>query len=55
MENLAKQRVIIPKGSHHPIEHVQVRARISITIIFDELWCLELERHNDLREVGQTV
>ena len=25
------------------------------TIILDELWCLELGKHNDLREVGQTI
>ena len=54
-ENLAKQRVIIPIRSHLPTKHVQVRARISSTIILDELWCLEFGRHNDLREVGQTV
>ena len=54
-ENLAKQRVIIPIESHLPMKHAQVCVRVSHTIIFDELWCLELGRHNDLREVGQTV
>ena len=47
--------MIIPIRSHLPTEHVQVRARISSTIILGELWCLELGRHNDLREVGQTI
>lgn len=54
-KNLAKQRVIIPIGGHLPTEHVQVRARVSSTIILDKLWCLELGRHNDLREVHQNV
>ena len=54
-ENLAKQRVIIPIGSHLPTEHAQVHTRVSCTIILDELWCLELGRHNDLREVGQSL
>ena len=54
-KNLAKQRVIIPIRSHLPIEHAQVHTRVSHTIILDKLWCLELGRHNDLREVSQTV
>ena len=54
-ENLAKQRVIIPIRSHLPTKHAQVHTRISSTIILDELWCLEFGRHNNLREVGQTV
>ena len=52
-ENLAKQRVIIPIRSHLPIEQAQVSAEVSCTIILDELWCLELGGHNNLREVGQ--
>ena len=36
-ENLAKQRVIIPIRSHLPIKHAQVCARVSSTIILDEL------------------
>ena len=28
---------------------------LSSVIILDELGCLELMRHNDLREIGQTV
>ena len=54
-ENLAKQRVIIPIRSHLPIEHAQVCERVSCTIILDKLWCLELGRHNFLKEVGQTI
>ena len=54
-ENLAKQRVIIPIGSHLPTKYAQVHARVFSAIILDELWCLKLGRHNDLREVGQTV
>ena len=54
-ENLAKQRVIIPIGSHLPTKHVQVCTRVFCAIILDELWCFELERHNDLKEVGQTI
>ena len=54
-ENLAKQRVIIPIGSHLSIEHAHVRARVSGTIVLDKLWCLELGRHNNLKEVGQIV
>ena len=54
-ENLAKQRVIIPIGSHLPTEHAQVHTRVSCTIILDELWCLELRRHNDLRKLSQTI
>ena len=54
-ENLAKQKVIIPIRSHLPTEHAQVRTRVSSTIILDELWCLELGKHNGLREVAQTV
>ena len=54
-ENLAKQRVIIPVGSHFPTEHAQLCAGVSCTIILDERWCLELGGHNDLKEVGQTV
>jgi len=51
-ENLAKQRVIIPIGSHLPTEHAQVRARVFCTIILYKLWCFKLGRHNDLKEVG---
>ena len=51
-ENLAKQRVIIPIGSHLPTKYAQVHARVFSAIILDELWCLELGRHNDLWEVG---
>ena len=29
--------------------------RISSAIILDELECLELARHNDLREIGQAI
>ena len=54
-KNLAKQRMVIPIRSHHPTEHAQVRTRISCTIILNKLWCLELGRHNNLREVGQTI
>ena len=54
-ENLAKQRVIIPIGSDLRTNHVQVCARVSSTIILDKLWCLELGRHNYLREIGQIV
>ena len=54
-ENLAKQRVIIPIGSHLPTDNTQVCTKVSSTIVFDELLCLELGRHNDLKEVGQIV
>ena len=54
-ENLAEQRMIIPIGCHLPTEHAQVGVRISDAIVFDKLGCLELGRHNDLREIGQTV
>ena len=54
-ENLVKQRVIIPIRSHLPTEHAQMHTRVSRAIILDKLWCLELGRHNDLREVGQIV
>ena len=36
-ENLAKQWVIVPIGSHLPTKHVQVHAGISCTIILDKL------------------
>ena len=36
-ENLAKQRVIIPIGSYLPTEHAHLRARVSSTIVLDEL------------------
>ena len=29
--------------------------RISSAIILDKLGCLELRRHNDLREIGQAI
>ena len=29
--------------------------RISSAIILDKLGCLELGRHNDLREIGQAI
>ena len=38
-----------------PTEHVQMSARISNVIILDGLGCLELGRHNDLREIGQAI
>ena len=37
------------------MEHAQVCTRVSGTIILDKLWCLEPGRHNDLREIGQTI
>ena len=55
MENLAKQKMIISIGCYLPTEHEQMGARISSAIIFDKLKCLELGRHNDLREIGQVV
>ena len=54
-KNMAKQRMIIPIGSHLPTKHAQVHAKVSRTIRLDKLWCFELRRHNDLREVGQIV
>ena len=42
-------------GCHVPIEHTQMGTRISSAIILDKLGCLELRRHNDLREIGQIV
>ena len=47
--------MIISIGCHLPTKHAQMRARISNAIILDKLKCLELRRHNDLREVGSTV
>ena len=47
--------MIIPIGCHLPTEHAQVGVRISDAIVFDKLGCLELGRHNDLREIGQTI
>ena len=52
---MVKQRIIVSIGCHLPIEHVQMGARISSAIILDKLWCLELGRHNDLREIDQTI
>ena len=42
-------------GCHVPIEHMQMGTRISSAIILDKLRCLELMRHNDLREIGQAI
>ena len=45
------------KGCYLHMEPSSYRtcARVSQTIILDELQCLELGRHNDLWEVGQTI
>ena len=47
--------MIIPIGSHLPTDNTQVCTKVSSTIVFDDLLCLELGRHNDLKEVGQIV
>ena len=49
------QRMIVSIGCHLPTKHAQMGTRISNAIILDELGCLELGRHNDLREIGQIV
>ena len=38
-----------------PTEHAQMGVRISSAIILDKLECLELGRHNELKEIGQAV
>ena len=47
--------MIISIGCHFPTKHVQMGVRISNAIILEKLKCLELMRHNDLREIGQVV
>ena len=47
--------MIVSIGCHLPTEHVQMGIRIASATILDELGYLELGRHNDLREIGQTV
>ena len=54
-ENLVEQRMIASIGCHLPTEHVQMGSWISSAIILDKLRCLELGRHNDLREIGQAI
>ena len=47
--------MIVSIGYHLPTKHAQMGARISSAITLDELGCLELKRHNDLREISQAV
>ena len=47
--------MIVSIGCHFPTKHVQMGVRISNAIILEKLKCLELMRHNDLREIGQVV
>ena len=54
-ENLVEQRMIVSIRCHLPTEHVWMVARISNANILDKLGCLELGRHNDLREIGQAI
>ena len=54
-ENLAKQQMIVSIRCHLHIDHTQMSVRISSAIILDKLKCSELGRHNNLREIGQTV
>ena len=54
-ENLIEQRMIVSIRCHLPTKHAQMSARISSAIVLDKLGCLEIGRHNDLKEIGQTV
>ena len=47
--------MIVSIGCHLPTKHMQMGARISSAVIRDKLGFLELGRHNDLKEIGQTV
>ena len=53
-ENLVKQRMIVPTRCHLSTKHVQMGIGISSAIILEKLKWLELRRHKDLREIGQS-
>lgn len=54
-ENLTKRRMIVSIGFHIPTKYVLMGTGISSAIVHDKLECLELGRHNGLRQMGQTV
>ena len=54
-EKSSKTKANYPHKEPSCYRHVHMCARVSSTIVHDELWCLELRRHNNLKEVGQTV
>ena len=45
----------IANKARHLGLHKQMGVRISNAIIFNKLKCFELGRHNDLREIDQTI
>ena len=53
-ENLVEQWMIFSIGCYLPTEHAQMGVGISSAIVLNKLGCLELGRHNDLREIGHT-
>ena len=54
-EGVLEGQMLVWIRCHVPTKHVQMGARISSAIIFDKLKCLELGKHNDLREIRQVV